>query len=164
MAGQATTQGLLTDREDSGRLPVSVQLHPASIERTAAMLHIVYAHTANPAALDTTSKESNATYVARHHREAMRYLQEMLVKNDRVVLVQDTDGVLATYTILAKGDQRPLKVIINPTVPVERCLAVQAPNGTFVPVDFSKIAIVSPASKRTTPKMKPGDLRCHSTK
>ena len=164
MAEQGTIEGLHTDRADAGRLPVSVVLNPASIERTAAMLHIVFAHTENPQAIDTTSKESNSTFLARHHREAMSYLQTMLVTNDRIVLYQDVEGVFAKYTILAKGDVRPLIVRVDPTKPAADCLSVQAPTGAFLPVDLSKIAIVAPSSKRTTKKPNPGDIRCHSTK
>lgn len=107
------------------------------------MLHIVFAHVKNPQALDTTSKESNSTFIKRHHQEAMRYLQEVLVKNDRVLVQQEVDGVLARYTILAKGDVRPLIVLVNPTLPADRCLSVQAPNGAFVEVDMSKINVVA---------------------
>jgi hypothetical protein len=134
----------VTDRKiDFGRLAVSVHLDPAAIERTCAMLHIVFAHVKNPQALDTTSKESNSTFIKRHHQEAMRYLQEVLVKNDRVLVQQEVDGVLARYTILAKGDVRPLIVLVNPTLPADRCLSVQAPNGAFVEVDMSKINVVA---------------------
>lgn len=136
--------GLLTDRRiHFGRLPVSVELSPAAIERTCALLHVVYAHTKNPHALDAVSKESTTAYLTRHHAEAMRYLRAVLCKNDRLIVGQDVDGVMAKYTIQAKGDPSPLVVLVNPTRKAEECLSVQMPNGVYAEVDLSTITVVS---------------------
>lgn len=141
--------GSLTDRGKSlGRLPASVDLTPAAIERFATLLHIVFAHKFNPHALEVTAKEANDTAVKRHHREAMAYLQAMLVKNDRVMVIQDIDGVLARYTIQAKGDSTPLVVCVNPTQPYTRCLSVQTPSGVFAEIDLDTVKIKMPRLHR----------------
>lgn len=124
-----------------GPLPVAVEVSPGGIERMAAILHIMFAHKRNPHALERTAKESNTTMVQRHHEAAWQYIQQVLAENRRVMVEREVDGLTAQYRILAKGNDAPATIRVDPTKPLGECVEMMASNGAFVRVDMERIFV-----------------------
>jgi hypothetical protein len=114
------------------RLAVSTELSPMGIEVMAAVLHIVYAHTANPVRGGS----------AEHHRAAVDYI--LAHARGCAVERDGADAATATYTISHPYRPAPLRVRVLLGRMGRACLEMMTPSGAWAALDPSTIRVVFP--------------------
>jgi hypothetical protein len=140
-----TDEGSRAISQKDLRFPVGITMDPAGIDLFAMILHILYAHQANP---ERPQPHGSKHTFKKHFDNAYNYLRESnIVTRVRWAVNPHLGADRETYVyelMHPLRGQDTITIAIDPCQPDEYCLFVLQ-NDKFLQMDLDKINLLDPA-------------------